>query len=120
VSAWYEEALADLDGVGRPTAAPWARPAWFVQAVRVAEDVDRDRFLEVLARHGIEAKAYFAPPIHRQPPYAGDDSLLAAPLPNTEEASERTIIVPFWAAMTQGHVARVADALRRGIAEVRR
>jgi dTDP-4-amino-4,6-dideoxygalactose transaminase len=120
VATWYAGALADLDGADLPSAAPWARPAWFVQAVRVAADVDRDRLLEVLGRDGIEAKAYFAPPIHRQPPYAGDDALLAAPLPETEAASARTLIVPFWAAMTEGHVDRVADALRRGIAEVRR
>jgi perosamine synthetase len=120
VAAWYAEALAGIDGIELPNAAPWARPAWFVQAVRVAGDVDRDRLVEVLGRKGIEAKAYFEPPIHRQPPYAGDDSLLGTPLPETEEASARTLIVPFWAAMTGEHVGRVADALRRAIAEARR
>jgi dTDP-4-amino-4,6-dideoxygalactose transaminase len=68
---------------------------------------------------GVEAKAYFEPPIHRQPPYAGDDSLLATPLPETEAASARTLIVPFWAAMNEGHVERVVETLTRAIAEVR-
>jgi len=103
-----------------PQVADWARPAWFVQAVRVADGIDRDRLVEVLGRMGVEAKAYFEPAIHRQPPYAGDDSLLATPLPETEAASARTLIVPFWAAMTEDHVARVAGALTAALDEVGR
>jgi perosamine synthetase len=120
VNAWYAEALPEVEGVELPRVADWARPAWFVQAVRVAEGIDRDRLVAALGRMGIEAKAYFEPAIHRQPPYAGDDSLLAMPLQETEAASARTLIVPFWAGMTSGHVARVAEALPRAIAEVRR
>jgi perosamine synthetase len=120
VAARYDEALAGMDGIELSRTAQWARPAWFVQALRVAEDVERDRLVEVLGRSGIEARAYFEPPIHRQPPYAGDESLIGTPLPETETASARTLIVPFWAAMTEDHVALVADALRRGIEEVRR
>jgi perosamine synthetase len=120
VHSMYAEALAGVDGVELPGVAEWARPAWFVQAVRVHDGIDRDRLVEVLGRDGVEAKAYFEPAIHRQPPYAGDDSLLAMPLPETEAASARTLIVPFWSAMTGDHVERVTDALRRAIDEVRR
>ncbi len=120
VTAWYAEALRDVEGVELPRVADWARPAWFVQAVRVAPGIDRDRLVATLGRAGIEAKAYFEPPIHRQPPYAGDDSVRAMPLPETEAASARTLIVPFWSGMTSEHVSRVAGALQGAIAEVRR
>jgi len=119
-AGWYAGALRGIDRVELPQVADWARPAWFVQAVRVADGIDRDRLVEVLGRMGVEAKAYFEPAIHRQPPYAGDDSLLAAPLPETEAASARTLIVPFWAAMTEDHVARVAGALTAALDEVGR
>ena len=119
VHAMYASALAEVDGVSVPRVAEWARPAWFVQAVRVQGDVDRDRVIEVLGRDGVEAKAYFEPAIHRQPPYAGDDSLLAMPLPETEAASAKTLIVPFWANMTEEHVARVVEVLTSAISEVR-
>jgi len=120
VHGWYADALGGIEGVELPRAADWARPAWFVLAVRVDVGIDRDRLVAVLGRMGIEAKAYFEPPIHRQPPYAGDDSLLAMPLPETEAASARTLIVPFWANMTEAQVARVAESLPLAIAEVRR
>ena len=118
VAGWYAEALAGIDGIELTRVAEWARPAWFVQAVRVAEGIDRDRLIEVLARLGVEAKAYFEPAIHRQPPYAGDDGLLAGPLPETEAASAGTLIVPFWTAMTEDQVARVTGTLRTALAEV--
>jgi perosamine synthetase len=120
VSAWYADALRGIEGVAVHRAAEWARPAWFVQAVRVADGIDRDRLVEGLGRIGIEAKAYFEPAIHRQPPYAGDDSLPATPLPETEAASARTLIVPFWSGMSEAQVGRVAEALPVAIAEVRR
>ena len=121
VAGWYADAVRDrADDVELPGVADWARPAWFVQALRVAEGIDRDRLVAVLGRMGVEAKAYFEPPIHRQPPYAGDDTLLATPLPETEAASARTLIVPFWAAMTEAHVERVVESLTDAIAEVRR
>jgi perosamine synthetase len=120
VAAWYAEALGGMEGVELPRVASWARPAWFVQALRVAEGIDRDRLVAVLGRMGIEAKAYFEPAIHRQPPYAGDDTLLAGPLPETEAASAATLVVPFWGGMTEGQVAHVAESVQTAVAEVRR
>jgi perosamine synthetase len=119
VAGWYAEALTSVEGVELPRVADWAQPAWFVRALRVDDDIDRDRLLAVLGRMGVESKAYFEPAIHRQPPYAGDDTLLAGPLPETEAASARTLIVPFWANMTESHVAEVAKRLTAAIREVR-
>ncbi|HEX9377277.1 MAG TPA: DegT/DnrJ/EryC1/StrS family aminotransferase [Actinomycetota bacterium] len=120
VAGWYAEALAGREGVTTRSAADWAEPAWFVEALRVDEDLERDRLVEHLTAMGVEAKAYFEPPIHRQPPYAGREDLLATPLPVTEESSARTLIVPFWAAMTEAQVERVSTVLAEGVAEQRR
>jgi perosamine synthetase len=115
VSDRYEEAFADVPEVATPRAAEWARPAWFVYFLRVDGRVDRDRLVEHLVRHGVESKAYFDPPIHGQPPYAGRSGLVPAPLRETEEASRRTLIVPFHSGMTQEHVERVARTLKEGV-----
>jgi len=120
VAGWYTDVLAETPGVRTMSARDWADPAWFVEALRADGDLDRDRLVEHLVARGIEARAYFEPPIHRQPPYAGREDLLATPLPVTEEASARTLIVPFWAGMTEGHVERVAAALAEGVAVQRR
>jgi perosamine synthetase len=115
VAAWYTEALADVDRVETPRAADWADPAWFVMALRVAPRVDRDRLVEHLNRAGIEAKAYFDPPIHRQPPYAGRGELVPASLVATEDAAARTMIVPFFSTLTQAQVERVVETVRKGL-----
>jgi perosamine synthetase len=83
----------------------------------VDPDVDRDRLVEHLNRSGVEAKAYFDPAIHQQPPYAGRDGTAQRALPVTEEASARTLIVPFFSTMTSEQVDRVAGALATGLAE---
>ena len=120
VTGWYAEALSGADGVETPVAAHWAEPAWFVQALRAAPGIDRNRVVEGLLARGVESKAYFEPPIHRQPPYAGRDDLVAAPLPVTEDAAARTLIVPLYGGMTESQVERVARAVGDAVAEARR
>jgi perosamine synthetase len=115
LAARYAEALEDVDELGAPLAAEWADPAWFVMALRCAPGVDRDRLVEHLHRNGVEAKAYFEPPVHRQPPYAGRDDLVPAPLTVTEEAAASVLIVPFFAAMPLEDVDRVIAALKAGV-----
>jgi dTDP-4-amino-4,6-dideoxygalactose transaminase len=109
VAGWYGDALATIPGLRLPASAEWADAAWFVYFLRVDDGIDRNRVVELLGSRGIEAKAYFDPPIHGQPPYAGVP--LPAPLEVTEDASRRTLIVPFFAGMTNEDVARVAGAL---------
>ena len=116
LAARYAEALEDFDEVRAPRAAAWADPAWFVMALRCAPGVDRDRLVEHLNRNGIESKAYFEPPVHRQPPYAGRDDLVPAPLTVTEDAAATVMIVPFFAGMPLEDVDRVAVALKEGLA----
>ena len=117
VHGWYEEALAGVEGVRTTRSAPWAEPARFVESLRVGPGVDRDRLVEHLNRSGVEAKAYFDPPIHQQPPYAGRDVTARRTLPVTEEASARTLIVPFFSTMTLEEVDRVARTLATGLVE---
>lgn len=116
VATWYDQALAEVPEVATPRAAEWARPAWFVYFLRVGQGVDRDRLVEHLVQHGVESKAYFDPPIHGQPPYAGRAGLVPAPLRETEEASRRTLILPFHSGMTQDQVGRVVRTLKEGLA----
>jgi perosamine synthetase len=114
VAGWYGEALGDVEALEPPSAGEDVDPAWFVYFLRVTPGIDRDRLVEHLAARGIEAKAYFDPPIHLQPPYAG--SAEPGSLPVTEDAARRTLIVPFFAGMTREEVERVAAALREGLA----
>ncbi|MEX0832547.1 MAG: DegT/DnrJ/EryC1/StrS aminotransferase family protein [Actinomycetota bacterium] len=114
----YEERLRDVEGIATPEASAWADPAWFVEFLRVDEGIDRDRLVQFLNANGIESKAYFDPPVHRQPPYADRPDLVPEPLPVTEEAAARILIIPLYSRLSTDEVDRVCDALRRGLAEV--
>ncbi|MBI4260165.1 MAG: DegT/DnrJ/EryC1/StrS family aminotransferase [Actinobacteria bacterium] len=120
VAAWYDQALEGIPELAVPGGAEWADPAWFVYFLRVDPGVDRDRLVEHLNARGVESKAYFEPAIHRQPPYASRDDLVPFPLAETEAASSRIMIVPFYSTMTQEQVERVASTLREGIPLARR
>jgi perosamine synthetase len=116
VASAYDEALAGVEGIETPTHAEWADPAWFVYHLRVAPGIDRNRLVERLNRDEVESKAYFDPPIHGQPPYAGRPDLVPAPLPVTEDASARILILPFFSTMTGDQVARVVEVLEASLA----
>jgi perosamine synthetase len=118
VAAWYREELADVEELRLPETAPWADPAWFVMHLRTREAAVRDSLIEHLAADGIEAKAYFDPPIHLQPAYA--DAATPRPLPVTEDAAKTTLIVPFFSTMTREQVHTVRRSLTSGLARRRR
>jgi perosamine synthetase len=118
VARWYREELAGLEEIHLPETAPWADPAWFVMHLRVENASVRDGLIEHLAADGIEAKAYFDPPIHRQPAYADLDE--SRPLPVTEEAAHTTLVVPFFSTMSREQVQRVRESLTRGLAREKR
>ncbi|MEA2558414.1 MAG: perosamine synthetase [Actinomycetota bacterium] len=115
VANWYAEALADVHEVTTPAHAEWAKPALFVMHLRVADGIDRDRLVERMNADGVETKAYFEPPIHRQPVYAGRTECIPAPLLETERASSNRLIVPFFGTMTRDQVDRVAVTLRAAL-----
>ena len=67
VAALYEEGLADIEDLRAPGAGRGAeRRSWFVYAVRLPADVDRDATIARLAERGIASKAYL-PCIHLFP-----------------------------------------------------
>src|SRR6058998_2749824 len=112
VAAWYAEDLSGVDELELPHAAGWAEPAWFVYFLRARTGPDRDALVAHLNENGVESKAYFDPPIHRQPPYAAS----RRELPATDDAARRTLIAPYFAAMAREQVSRVAKVLKDGLA----
>jgi perosamine synthetase len=119
VADWYTAALGGTDGLSLPQAAEWASPAWFVYFVRVDAAYDRDALVGYLCDHGVESKAYFEPPIHLQPPYE-DAGCRRGPLSATEDASRRTLILPFSALMSLEQVTQVVDVFQLALREVGR
>jgi perosamine synthetase len=128
VAALYAERLARIgaapagDGDPRGLVLPCAdrgaeRRSWFIYPALMPRTADRDAVLADLSRHGIEAKAYM-PCIHLLPHYRERFGLREGQFPVAEDASSRLVALPFFGAMTDEHVERVASALAAALSSV--
>ncbi len=121
VAARYEEhlravdgapaGLGDQEGLVLPCPDQGAeRRSWFVYPVLLPIGADRDAVIGELGRRGIQAKAYM-PCIHLLRHYRERFGFTEGQFPVAEQASLRLLALPFFPAMTEGEVERVADAL---------
>ncbi len=112
VAALYREALDRLEGIQLPCPdAGGARRGWFVYVVQLPHGVDRDVTVRALAERGIPSKPYF-PAIHLMTFYRERFGHREGEFPVCEAVAARSIALPFFPAMTEGQVDRVAEALR--------
>lgn len=117
VAKLYEEGLAEVEGVEMPSPGRDSElRSWFVYTVRLAAGTDRDALVAALAERGVASKAYL-PCIHLFP-HLRELGYREGQFPVAEEASVRSLALPFFNTMTESQVARVcqelATALREG------
>jgi perosamine synthetase len=111
VAALYEEALGGIDGLVLPCAdRGLERRGWFVYVVQLPRGVDRDETVRALGARGVPAKPYF-PAIHLMTFYRERFGHREGEFPVCEDVSARSIALPFFPAMSEGQVARVASEL---------
>lgn len=113
VAGWYREALADLaaqTGLVLPCEdAGRARRSWFVFVVQLPVGVDRDETIRGLRAAQIDAKPYL-PPIHLFSFYR-ELGYREGMFPVCESVGARSLALPFFPALQQAQVGRVADEL---------
>jgi perosamine synthetase len=111
VATLYRERLEGIDRVQAPSEGIGGqRRSWFVYAVQLADDVDRDGVIDALAARGISAKAYL-PCIHLQQFYRERFGFKEGQFPMAEQVSSRSMALPFFTTMTETQVDRVCTAL---------
>ncbi len=111
VAALYREALAGLEGVELPCVDEGGdRRGWFVFVVQLPNGVDRDGIVRELDRLGIQSKPYL-PAIHLMSFYRERFGHREGEFPVCEDVAARSLALPFFPAMTEGQLARVAEAL---------
>lgn len=118
-AALYRDVLSGIDGLDLPCedgagSDPGARRGWFVFVVQVPPEVDRDEVVRRLASQGVQSKPYL-PAIHLMSFYReafghGEGEHLVC-----EQASARSLALPFFPGIEMGQVERVAQALRQAI-----
>jgi perosamine synthetase len=116
VAARYGELLAGVDGVDAPLPDDEDhRRSWFVYVVKLAQGVDRNGVMARLGRDGVSSKPYL-PSIHLQPFYRERFGYREGMLPVSEDASARTLALPFHARLPAEDQELVVDALARALA----
>jgi perosamine synthetase len=112
VAGLYREALAAIEGLDLPCPdAGGNRRGWFVFVVQLPRGVGRDDTIRALGAQGVPAKPYF-PAVHLMSFYRERFGHREGEFPVCEDVAERSIALPFFPAMTEGQVARVAQTLR--------
>jgi perosamine synthetase len=111
VAGWYRDALGGIEGLGLPCedAAGDVR-GWFVFVVQVPHGHDRDTVIRGLRELGVQSKPYL-PAIHLMSFYRERYGHRPGEFPVCEDVAERSLALPFFPALSEGQVARVADAL---------
>jgi dTDP-4-amino-4,6-dideoxygalactose transaminase len=107
----YRSQLADVEGLELPCPdAGGDRRGWFVFVVQLPRGIDRDETVRALVSRGIQSKPYL-PAIHLMSFYRERFGYRGGEFPVCEDAASRSIALPFFPQITEGQIARVAEAL---------
>jgi perosamine synthetase len=111
VAGWYREALGGLEGLELPCEDSGGDVrGWFVFVVQLPRGVARDEAIAGLRALGVQSKPYL-PAIHLMSFYRERFGHRPGEFPVCEDVAARSVALPFFPAMTEGQVARVAEAL---------
>ena len=115
-AARYGRLLADVDGVSTLVDDDDDhRRSWFVYVVRLASGINRDGVIRALESQGIQSRPYL-PCIHLQGYMRERYGFREWMFPVAEEASRKTLALPFDSGIDPEDQERVVDALRAAIA----
>jgi perosamine synthetase len=115
VASRYAELLAGVEGIEAPLPDDEDhRRSWFVYVTTLAPGIDRNGVMARLAAEGVASKPYL-PSIHLQPYYRERFGYREGMLPVSEDASSRTLALPFHSRLPAEDQERVVDALARAL-----
>jgi dTDP-4-amino-4,6-dideoxygalactose transaminase len=119
VAGLYNQALADVEGIGLPCPDEGGdRRSWFVYVVQLPAEVERDAAIEALRARGVDSKPYL-PAIHLMSFYRRRFGHREGEFPVCEDVARRSLALPFFPQLSEGQVARVTEALREVLAQAR-
>jgi dTDP-4-amino-4,6-dideoxygalactose transaminase len=108
LAARYHAALADIPGLGLPVEPAWAHSNWQSYCIRLPDGVAQREAMQYLLDRGIATRRGIMC-AHLEEAYA--DIPLRRPLPHSEAARDRCILLPLFPDMTGDDVDRVAASL---------
>jgi dTDP-4-amino-4,6-dideoxygalactose transaminase len=109
-AAYYDEALADVDGVVLPHVPDGSDPVWHLYVVRTA---DPDAFCAALAERGIATGRHYPIPVHQTEAYRHLGREGAFPV--TERLAGEIVSLPMFPGIAGAQLAAVCDAVRSAL-----
>jgi len=111
VAKRYDELLAGLPGVELPCADDAEhKRSWFVYVIAVPDNATRERVIASFEREQVGYNRYL-PSIHLQPYMRERFDFREGMCPVSEDASSRTLALPFFTALDRDAQERVAEVL---------
>lgn len=113
LAEFYRRELAELPGIGFVESMPGARSSQKDFSITIDPTrfgMTRDALRRVLAAKGIETRAYYDPPCHRQTAYEHFHDRMR-PLPATEMLAARSLALPIGAHVDEAVVGEVCDVI---------
>lgn len=104
----YRELLHGAREVALPQEPAWARSNWQSFAVRLAKGIAQQRVMQAMLDAGVSTRRGIMCS-HREPAYAGWPH---GPLPASEDAQDRCVLLPLYNGMTAEQQAQVVQALQ--------
>jgi perosamine synthetase len=111
-AALYCEALAGIEGLELPCPDVGGDVrGWFVYVVQLPHGTDRDATIEALRARGVDSKPYL-PAIHLMSYYRETFGHREGEFPVCEDVAARSLALPFFPAIEEHQIERVAQELR--------
>jgi dTDP-4-amino-4,6-dideoxygalactose transaminase len=110
IAARYDAAFAGLPVTLPPKAPAGSEHAWHLYVIRLPAEVDRNDFIQDMARLGIGCSVHFIP-LHLQPYWRERYALRPEQFPAATEAYGRLVSLPVYTRMTDADADRVAAAV---------
>lgn len=103
---------AEVPAVGVPAEPAWARTNWQSYAIRLPDGADQRAVMQRMLDRGVATRRGIMC-IHREEAYA--DLPPRFPLPHSEAAQDRSILLPLFPQMTEGMQDEVVGVLRSAL-----
>jgi dTDP-4-amino-4,6-dideoxygalactose transaminase len=108
IAATFARELDGVGGIRTPHEPEWARSNWQSYCVRLPDGVDQRGVMQRMLDQGVSTRRGIMC-AHREAPYR--DLPLSHPLPQSEAAQDRCIIIPLYTQMTEAEQAKVIESL---------
>ena len=117
IVAFYDRALADLQGVRLPARRPHVKHAWHLYTIEL-DGFDRDAIFAAMRAENIGVNVHYIPvPFH--PYYRERFGFRRGTFPRAERAYRRILTLPLFPRMTDADAGDVVTALRKVLGALR-